>query len=74
MTLEEIKTYYGNKAGFKFNGSADELNQLVAGAGYSYNTLTVDYVLYFFIDLPMDENGQVDVGPITALNNNIEVI
>lgn len=74
MTLEEIKSYYGNKIGFKFNGSADELNQLVTGAGYSYNTLTVNYILYFFIDLPADENGQVDTAPVTALSNNIEVI
>lgn len=64
MTLDEIKNYYNGQTGFKFSGTIDELPGIL---NMSFNTLTVEYVLYFFVTVE-------DPATITALDNRIEAI
>lgn len=64
MTLEEIKNYYTGQTGFKFSGTIEELPAIL---NMSFNTLIVDYVLYFFVTVE-------DPATITALDNRIEAI
>lgn len=64
MTLEEIKNYYAGQTGFKFTGSIEELPEIL---NTSFNTLTVNYVLYFFVTVE-------DPSTIAALDNRIEAI
>ena len=64
MTLEEIKSYYDGQTGFKFSGTIEELPEIL---GRDFNTLTVDYVLYFFVRVD-------DPTTITALDPRIEAI
>lgn len=66
MTLNEIKEYYPGRTGFKFSGTIDELPEILKT---SFNTLTVDYVLYFFLD-----STDLDPATITALDTRIEAI
>ena len=64
MTLEEIKEYYPGKTGFRFSGTVGELPEIL---NMDFNTLTVDYVLYFFVAVE-------DPATVTALDNRIEAI
>lgn len=46
MTEQEIKNYFGDSPVYKFNGSVEELHDLMTSLGIGYNYLVDQYQIY----------------------------
>ena len=60
MNSEEVKNHFAGNRVYLFDGSRDELNDLMVANGISYGTLFANHQLYFVVhdhslSIPTDE-------------------